>query len=255
MDEIKQNRDLIKSNFTKLRGITTDQEKGLPQPPLQKPYDEESAKIIELPEVDLDVLKKTDIFRCLKERRSRRQFTSEYLSKKELSFLLWATQGVDKVIKDGYATLRIVPSAGARHPFETYLVVNRVDEIDNGVYRYLPLLHQLLFIFTEDNMPEKLTEANLGQRFVGDAPVVFVWSCIPYRGEWRYHISAAKAILLDAGHICQNLYITAEAIGCGTCAIGAYDQESMDNLLRLDGEDEFVVYLAPVGKYEEGLKD
>ncbi|GAJ24920.1 unnamed protein product, partial [marine sediment metagenome] len=90
---------------------------------------------------------------------------------------------------------------------------------------------------------------NLGQKFVGDAPLVFVWSCIPYRTEWRYHISAYKAILIDAGHICQNLYLAAEAIGCGTCAIGAYDQDAMDNLLRLDGEDEFVVYLAPVGRY------
>ncbi len=249
MDEIKQNRDFIKSNFARLEGITTDQKRGLPQPSLQKPYDAESAKIIELPEVDKNVLKKTDIYECIKDRRSQREFTEEHISREELSFLLWATQGVDKVIKDGYATLRTVPSAGARHPFETYIIMNRVDDIDKGVYRYLPLSHQLLFLFTEENMPEKLTEANIGQIFVGYAPVAFVWSCMPYRTEWRYHISAAKAILLDAGHICQNLYLAAEAIGCGTCAIGAYDQDAMDNLLRLDGEDEFVVYLAPVGRY------
>ena len=53
---------------------------------------------------------------------------------------------------------------------------------------------------------------------------------------------------LDAGHVCQNLYLACEAIGAGTCAIAAYDQEAMDRFLRIDGRDEFAVYLAPVGK-------
>jgi SagB-type dehydrogenase family enzyme len=55
-------------------------------------------------------------------------------------------------------------------------------------------------------------------------------------------------LLLDAGHVCQNLYLAVEALGLGTCAIGAYDQAAMDTLLELDGEDEYVIYLAPVGK-------
>jgi len=55
-------------------------------------------------------------------------------------------------------------------------------------------------------------------------------------------------MLIDVGHICQNLYLAAEALGAGTCAIGAFDQGAMDSLLKLDGVDEYVVYLAPVGK-------
>jgi len=54
--------------------------------------------------------------------------------------------------------------------------------------------------------------------------------------------------MTDAGHICQNLYLACEAIGAGTCAVNGYNQLAMDALLGLDGEDEFTVYLAPVGK-------
>jgi len=237
----------MKSIFGSMRGRQTDQSKGLPQPPLERPYDEAAARV-DLPDVDASILTRNDLYRCMKERRSRREFSQGPLSLAELSFLLWSTQGVEQVIKGGYATLRPVPSGGARHPFETHLIVNRVTDLGAGVYRYLPLSHQLLPRFQEDDLPRRISQAACAQRFVGDAAVVFAWSCVPYRGEWRYDLAAHKAMLLDAGHICQNLYLGCEAIGCGTCAVAAYDQEAVDRLLRLDGDDEFVVYMAPVGK-------
>jgi len=73
---------------------------------------------------------------------------------------------------------------------------------------------------------------------------------VPYRMEWRYGLAAHKIIALDAGHVCQNLYLACEAIGADTWAVGAYHQQLMDRLVRVDGADEFVVYLAPVGKVE-----
>jgi nitroreductase len=57
-----------------------------------------------------------------------------------------------------------------------------------------------------------------------------------------------KLIALDAGHVCQNLYLAVEAIGAGTCAIDAYDQDKMDALLGVDGKDGFAIHVAPVGK-------
>ncbi len=71
---------------------------------------------------------------------------------------------------------------------------------------------------------------------------------MPYRMEWRYDIAAHKVIAIEAGHVCQNLYLATAAIGAGTCAVAAYNQELMDQLLRVDGKDEFTIYLAPVGK-------
>ena len=76
----------------------------------------------------------------------------------------------------------------------------------------------------DDQLPEKVADACYGQAFVGKAAVVFIWTVIPYRTEWRYGPVSHKVIAMDAGHLCQNLYIAAESIGCGTCAIGAYNQ-------------------------------
>jgi len=107
--------------------------------------------------------------------------------------------------------------------------------------KQLPVAHR-------PTIQEEMCKASYNETFVANAPVCFSWSCIPYRGEWRFKSKAHKSMLLDAGHICQNLYLAAESIGCGACAIGGYYQQGIDELLGLDGEDEFVVYLAPVGK-------
>ncbi len=186
--------------------------------------------------------------KAIAHRESRRKYTSEALKLEELSFLLWATQGVNSVDQNRVWTKRTVPSAGARHPFETYLIINRVDGVEPGVYRYLPLEHKLLLVSNERPLPAKISEACWGQAFVGQSAVVFVWAAIPYRAEWRYSVIAYKGIAVDMGHICQNLYLACEAVGAGTCAILAYDQTAIDALIGVDGEEEFVVYLAPVGK-------
>lgn len=143
---------------------------------------------------------------------------------------------------------RVVPSGGARHPFETYLIVDRVDGLDKGIYRYLPFQHRLCRV--KDGLPdsERLIEAINGQRQLSRAAVTFVWAAMPYRTEWRYSIVAHKDIAIEAGHICQNLYLSCEAIDAGTCAIANYNQEVIDSIIGVDGEDEFTVYLAPVGK-------
>jgi SagB-type dehydrogenase family enzyme len=117
-----------------------------------------------------------------------------------------------------------------------------------GFYRYLPLEHKLLVENTYSGAAQRIGWAAFRQTWMSSAAVVFVWSAIPYRMEWRYGLAAHRLILLDAGHVCQNLYLACEAISAGACAVAAYDQELMDQLLRIDGKDEFVIYLAAVGK-------
>ena len=241
-------RKFMKSNFAEWGDdVQSDQDKKLPQPPLEKPVDE-GAEIIDLPTVTDDVLTHNNLYSAIQNRKSTRAYADESLSLEELSFLLYATQGVKSVKGDNYATIRTVPSGGARHAFETYLVVQQVEGLKKGVYRYLALSHQLQFLFEDADSISHLTTYSLDQPFVGNCAVTFIWSCTPYRGEWRYLMTAHKVMLLDAGHVCQNLYLACEGIRCGTCAIAAYDQKSMDDYLRLDGENEFVIYMAPVGK-------
>jgi SagB-type dehydrogenase family enzyme len=244
----QKNREFMKSKFAESVHEISDQAKKVPYPALQKPVPDGIDTLIDLPAPDQTEVVQPDFSRLVRERQSWRKYTAEKLSLEELSFLLFATQGALAEVGNGYASRRPVPSAGARHPYETYLAVMRVDGLNPGIYRYLPFSHQLLLLEETENLPGLLTEANLGQKFVGKAAVAFSWACIPYRAEWRYMDHAHKNMLLDAGHICQNLYLAATALGLGTCAIGAYDQAAMDAIFELDGEDEYTVYLAPVGK-------
>jgi len=224
----------------------TDQSRGVPPPPVEKPLSAD-ARRVDLPPVGRWTgVSPVDLQRAIGSRKSRRTFGRQPLTLDQVSFLLWATQGVREVSESGTA-LRTVPSAGARHALETYLCVLNVGGLEPGVYRYLPLEHQLLFEFEEPHLARRLTEATLGQAFVGRSAAVFCWTAVPYRMEWRYDLAAHKVILLDAGHVCQNLYLACEAIGAGTCAVAAYHQDLMDRLLRVDGRDEFAIYLAPVG--------
>lgn len=250
MDKISQNREFFKADFEILKQIKTDKQKGIPAPSFQKEYNPNS-ELIELPSVDKDILVKPNILDCINDRRSVRKYGNEKITLAELSYLLWATQGI-QTVKDKSSALRTVPSAGCTHPFETYLIINNVENLKFGVYRYLPLEHKLLLIKSLNNVDDAIDKATPNQPFVqgfvSKSAVVFAWSCIPYRSEHKFNITAHKKILIDIGHVCQNLYIASESLNHGTCAIGIYDQDIIDNMLDLDGVDEFVIYMACVGK-------
>ncbi len=233
--------------------LLSDQRKSLPAPPVQKPLDEKGARVIALPSPSRDVVAKPDVMDVIGERMSRRAYADEPLSRAQLSFLLWATQGVRVVNAEQTSSRRTVPSAGSRHPYETYLRVARVEGIEAGLYRYLPLSHSLLLLDQRPSLREELHVLTDREDWAADAPVFFLWSCIPYRGEWRYHTMAHKSMLLDAGHIAQNLYLAAEAMSCGACTLGGYWQEGADRFCGVDGENEYVVYLAAVGRIAEGV--
>lgn len=241
-------RKFLKSDlWDEFGNFRTDQQKRLPPPPLQRPCPEDAPLIDLAPPEALDV-GDVPVQAAIGHRQSHRRFTDAALSLEELAFLTWATQGVHKVWRDGVAVRRTVPSAGARHPFETYLAVNRVGDLAPGLYRYLSLEHKLCRLETDAACAQKVALACNHQTFIGTAAVVFIWVAIPYRTEWRYSIISPKLIALDAGHVGQNLYLACEAIDAGTCAIAAYNQTALDELLGVDGEEAFAVYVAPVGK-------
>ena len=224
----------------------TDQSRGTAPPPIEKPCPED-AELISLPGTeDFAHLPMLSVLDAVKKRISHRQFSPEPLSIVELAYLVWATQGVRE--SNDERVFRTVPSAGCRHALETYLAVFRVTGLSNGLYRYLPSTHQLLKISEQGQLSQNLSQAALGQQFVGSSAVTFLWTAIPYRMEWRYGEASHKVIALDAGHVCQNLYLACESIGAGTCAIAAYNQSLADRLIDVDGENEFVIYMAPVGK-------
>lgn len=247
-DRLKQYRFFLKDTIRKQIDFTfTDQNRGVPVPPVQKPPDPD-LECMDLPgPEEWPDVPSMDLARAMDRRKSRRTYAGDALSLQELAWLLWATQGVQDKPFHGHAR-RTVPSAGCRHAFETYLGILRVAGLSAGIYRYLPLTHQLVFEVADDMLAPKLVSAALGQPYPGKAAVTFIWTAVPRRMEWRYGLAAHKVIALDAGHVCQNLYLACEAIHAGTCAIAAYDQEMMDRLMGVDGDEEFTVYLAPVGR-------
>jgi SagB-type dehydrogenase family enzyme len=245
---LDQYREFLKDTIRqKVDFSQTGQSRGVSPPPLEKPFAAEATRIKLAPPAAWQGIRPVDLLTAIRNRESRRHFGPNPLSLDELSLLLWATQGVRQRINQA-TTLRTVPSAGARHALETYLCVFRVQGLQPAFYRYLPLEHELVLEFHEPDARTRLAKATFGQAFVGDSAVTFIWTAVPYRMEWRYGPAGHKLIALDAGHVCQNLYLACEAIGAGTCAVGAYHQQLMDRLVRVDGSDEFVIYLAPVGK-------
>lgn len=248
MNSLKEMREILKDSLRKKTDFSrTDQHRGLPPPPVQKPADPALPRF-SLPGPDewQKAVSRKRLDEIISSRKSRRSFSAQPMSLEQLAFLLWATQGVRRIPGKG-AVLRHVPSAGARHSFETYLFVFNVSGLDPGLYRFLPLDEELVLTRNLPDMGLELAQAAFSQRFVSQGAVTFVWACIPYRMEWRYGPTSYRVILLDAGHVCQNLYLACEALGAGTCAVAAYDQEALDQLLGVDGIDEFAVYLAPVG--------
>ncbi len=249
---IKQRRELLKAHDYEANPPEDwwepHQKLGVAPPPLEKPYDE-TAELVDLVDSKgFGSIARVSLIDALANRKSHRVYTDEPLSLEELAFLLWATQNIREVDKNKVWTKRAVPSGGGRQPFETYLIVNRVSGLEKGVYRYLPIEHKLLIVSKGPPDMSALNGKAWFQDFIGKAPVIFVWAAIPYKTEWRYSIISYKDILIEAGHICQNLYLACEAINAGTCAIAAYDQKTMDEIVGVDGKDEMTVYMSPVGK-------
>jgi len=226
----------------------TDEALGLPEP--KKEINRGGRRFPLTRDFDA-VIKKHDVLAVLSQRETRRTYTEESMTRDELAFLLWAAMGTRE---ETGGKKRQVPSGGGRYPLELYVFVNRVDGLAAGLYHYLALSHELEYVKPLEEQEKRITEAVRGKSFVGHAPLFFIWTAVPYRGEWHSGTRAMKPILLDAGHSCQNLYIACEAIGCGMCPVASYLQAESDRLLCLHHGsspselDEYVIYGAALGR-------
>ena len=223
----------------------SDQFRNIPQPPLEMEYDA-SRRVMELPRHENIKIRSFDLRQAIMDRRSIRGYSQEPLTIEELSYLLWVTQGVVQVTHG--ATFRNVPSAGARHALETYLLINNVKDVPEGIYRFLAIENRLVEINTDPDIADRVTQGCLGQDFIRKSAVTFIWVADAYRMKWRYGERGYRYLHLDAGHVCQNLYLSAGSLDCGVCAIAAFSDDHMNDLLELDGVEQFVIYIASVGK-------
>lgn len=224
----------------------SEQNRGLPQPPLELPYPPE-VSLIDLPKPEDLPEYGMEVRTAIERRQSLRQYQDEALSIEALTYLLWCTQGVKKITRRP-VTFRTVPSAGARHAFETYILANRVAGLPAGLYRYIALKHALLELDLSPGLANEITHACFDQEMVQTGAATFIWVAVVERMYWRYGERGYRYLHLDAGHVCQNLYLAAETMDCGACAIAAFDDDLLNSALKLDGERLFAIYLASLGK-------
>ena len=225
----------------------SEQARGVEAPPAELPAGADEP-LIDLPAPSDIAPAPADLWHVIEARRSRRTYSARPLDLADLSLLLWCTQGVKACSGDPVlATFRTVPSAGARHAFETYVLVNRVEGLQPGLYRFLAIRHKLIRVRTGPDLADELTGACFDQAFVRTSAATFIWTAVVHRMAWRYGQRGYRYLFLDAGHICQNLYLAAEGIDAGCCAIAAYDDQKVSEFLDIDGREQLAVYLATVG--------
>lgn len=180
----------------------------------------------------------------LNKRRSHRKYLNMKIQAEDVSQLLWSAYGITKP-KWG---LRTTPSAGAAYPLYIYLLVKNVKNIAEGVYKYSPLDSTIFRIIDKDIKNEVATAA-LNQKMISDAPV-----CILISGEFDKMIKrygeqrSPRYIYMEAGHVAQNIYLQAEALHLGTCAIGAFNDSEVMELMKMQVSEE-PLYIMPIGKY------
>ena len=231
----------------------TDQELKKQQPPLVK--EPNGKKTIDLP-MDFTALNiNNDFLNVINSRASHRVYTEETMTLTELSYLLWCSQGIKEIRGKAYATLRTVPCGGARHEFEVYLTLQNVEGVPNGFYHYLPMSHKLELIKEQEDLKDFISESLQEQVWAAKANAVFYISAVYYRAEWRYGIYAHRVLLIDAGHITENLYLASTSIHLGGCAIGAVVDSIANEAFGLDGIEECIIYAHPIGKVSVSDKE
>lgn len=179
---------------------------------------------------------------ALETRRSVRDYAAEPLSMVDLSRLLQAAQG----ITEERLEFRAAPSAGALYPIELYPVVHNVAGLAPGIYHYAVEAHGLERL-QEGDFRSRVTRAGVYQSFLGQAAVCFLLSAIFQRSRWKYRERAYRYVLLEAGHVGQNLYLAATSMGLGACAVGAFYDDQFNKLLGLDAQREAMLYVISVG--------
>lgn len=186
---------------------------------------------------------------ALQQRRSRRQFLDNELSMEQLSQILWSAYGIT-LKRDDYPVfrggLRTAPSAGALYPLEIYVLIGNVKGIEPGFYKYNSKEHSIRCIISGDLRKEASTAA-YNQKMIKEAPAVLFYSAAFERCTKKYgERGKERYVCMDLGHSAENVYLQAEALHLGTCAVGAFSDEALKKLLQLPAEEE-PLYMMPFG--------
>ena len=182
---------------------------------------------------------------ALLKRKSIREYSLEPIQLDQLSYILWAANGIRN--REASQEFRTAPSAGALYPIETYLVVSDVSDLNPGIYHYSVQKHELETL-KKGKFTREMVRAGMGQEMLRKAAVTFVWTAIFERSKWKYRQRAYRYVYLDTGHIAENLALAATSLGLGSCQIGALFDDEVNLIIGVDGIEESVLYMSTVGQ-------
>ena len=185
-----------------------------------------------------------DVWTVLRERRSKRNFLDVPMTLDQLNCLLWGSQGIVRDMGD--YQLRTAPSAGALYPIETYLVVNRVEGLEPGLY-HLDVRGWALEGIRMGDLADAACAALLDQEAVRASGVTFLWTCVLERCLAKYYERAFRYVWWDVGHISENVSLVATALGLGAVCMGAWYDSLVHELLGIDGKGHFSALTTAVG--------
>lgn len=197
---------------------------------------------IALPETE----KQADFFELIRKRTSRRRMDGKPTTLEGLSLLLKYSCGNIKLAQSGKIMHRAQPSGGERYPIEMYVIVFQgKDDIKPGIYHYNVKEHALDVLWEKEFAPEEAAKI-FTYAWAQQASCAFIMTSVFHRSQMKYGERGYRYVLIEAGHIGQNLYLVSEALGMKCCALGGTWDESIDKLLDIDGIGESVVYTVTV---------
>lgn len=198
--------------------------------------EEEEKMAVNLPEPSHE--SNFSVEKAIYARHSVRDFKDEMLTQQQVSQLLWAAQGISR------GDTRTTPSAGALYPLEIYLIAGNVEGLSKGMYHYIPAENNLEEVQKGD-LRQQTAIAALGQSFIAEAPAVIIIAAAYERTTEDYGERGIQYVNMEAGHASQNIYLQATSLGLGTVAIGAFENEELKSMLKIE---EAPIYIMPIGK-------
>jgi SagB-type dehydrogenase family enzyme len=201
----------------------------------------DSQRIVQLPNPRLTG--PLAVEQALLTRRSVREFGRNALALNEVAQVLWAAQGMTG---SGAGNLRTAPSAGALYPLEVLLMAADVGDLPAGLYRYLAWAHALEAIASGDYRAA-LVKAASGQDWIAGAACVLALTAVYGRTTDKYGHRGERYVHMEVGHVAQNVYLQARALGLGTTIVGAFSDQAVQRVLHLQ-TDEAPLALLPLGR-------
>ena len=185
-----------------------------------------------------------DVLEAIRRRRSRRSFSGRPVSLELVASLLYYSVGVTGWDEGWH--LRSYPTAGGLQPVEAYLIAERVEGVEPGLYHYNPEHHRLCLL-RRGRLLSRLADIALGQEHVGDGAAALVLTAVYQRTASKYGARAYRYIHVDAGAVVENVYLAAEGLGLATVVVGAFYDEELCELLGIDCYTEVPVAIMPFG--------